>query len=227
MTTANASLESTPFNEDNLEERLIVALLLDTSSSMQGKPIVELIKGLGALEQALKENEKTRKRVELLLITFGGTVTIVDEFVSAETFHAPALVANGGTPMGEAILLALQKMEARKAVYKVHDIDYLRPLMIMISDGEPTDESTWETAVDDLIEHVASKKVHFQAIGVLNANMAVLKQMSPSNEVIKLNDVKNFEDYFKFLSKSVDGARPHDQLTQSQEYAGFASVHAR
>ena len=34
MTTANASLESTPFNEDNLEERLIVALLLDTSSSI-------------------------------------------------------------------------------------------------------------------------------------------------------------------------------------------------
>ena len=94
-------------------------LVLDTSGSMQGQPIDHLNQGLSAFEKQLKHNALAVRRVEVGVITFGaGGVQQVQPFIQARHFVAPTLAADGVTPMGEAVTMALQALRTRKNEYR-------------------------------------------------------------------------------------------------------------
>jgi uncharacterized protein YegL len=227
MAKAQGTLTDTPLNTENVDDRLPIVILADTSNSMKGAPIDELNAGLLVFKEATEGNELAESRLEVLLMTFGGTPLVVNEFTPVVDFQPTSLVAMGGTPMGGALLLALQKIEERKDLYRAHGIDYFRPIMIMITDGEPTDTEVWDSAVEALVNAVVAKKVHFQAIGVEKANMELLSQMSPTISPIKLHAVEKFKDYFEFLSRSSASSDPHGQLAGHDTVASYASVHER
>lgn len=63
---------------DNPEPRCPVALVLDTSGSMQGEPIKELNEGLQQFASALKNDSLASLRVEVAVVTFGGRVRALD-----------------------------------------------------------------------------------------------------------------------------------------------------
>lgn len=147
----------------NPEPRCAAVLLLDTSGSMSGQPIAELNAGLKEFEVALKGDRLISLRVEVAVITFGGSVRCLDvtgdgyretafdaaqAFVSAGYFVAPALTAEGDTPMGEAVQRGLALLRERKEIYKQNALDYYRPWVMLITDGRPTD-SGWEGAPGD------------------------------------------------------------------------------
>jgi len=115
-------------------------LLLDISGSMvaNGK-IKQLNDGLRFFKEDVIADELASKRVDLAIITFGDSVTIAHDFSLMEDFDPPTLKAGGLTPMGEAILKAIDLVEARKLEYKSRGIDYYRPWIFLITDGEPTD----------------------------------------------------------------------------------------
>ena len=98
---------------DNPEPRCACVLLLDNSGSMSGKPIAQLNAGLKQFRKELAGDALAAKRVEIAIITFG-PVKVVQDFVSAEAFQPGELVVDGGTPMGEAILEALELVRLRK-----------------------------------------------------------------------------------------------------------------
>ena len=83
--------------------------------------------------------------MEVAIVTFGGRVTRLIEFVTATKFEPPTLQPIGGTPMGEAINTALDMIEERKASYREHGIAYYRPWAFLITDGEPNDH--WKPVV--------------------------------------------------------------------------------
>ena len=62
---------------DNPEPRCAVVLLLDTSGSMHGQPISELNAGLKEFENALKSDRLASLRVEVAVVTFGGSVKVL------------------------------------------------------------------------------------------------------------------------------------------------------
>jgi uncharacterized protein YegL len=70
---------------DNPEARCPVALLLDTSGSMQGRPIQELNEALRLFSQDLKRDPLASLRVELAVVAFGGQVRALD--VAGEESH--------------------------------------------------------------------------------------------------------------------------------------------
>lgn len=77
---------------DNPEPRCPVALVLDTSGSMHGAPIVELNEGLRAFGEAIRNDNLPALRVEVAVITFGGKVRAINvksDEVSAGTQIAP------------------------------------------------------------------------------------------------------------------------------------------
>ena len=73
----SSSLELAEF-ADNPEPRCPVILVLDTSGSMNGKPINELNEGLHAFSDALKADPLASLRVEVAVVAFGGKVRALD-----------------------------------------------------------------------------------------------------------------------------------------------------
>ena len=158
----------------------LCVLLLDTSSSMEGEPILALNHGLRAFKEDLRKDALASRRVEVAMVTFDSTVEVVQDFITADQFEPPGLTAQGSTLMGQAIHKALDMVSARKAQYKAAGVLYYRPWVFLITDGEPQGES--EKILSEVATRVreeeANKRVAFFAVGVEKANMEKLKTLS-------------------------------------------------
>jgi uncharacterized protein YegL len=182
----------------NPEPRCPCVLLLDVSGSMSGQPIAELNAGLVTFKDELAADALAMKRVEVAIVTFGPTKVELP-FTSATNFYPPNLSSQGDTPMGSAIVQALELVRDRKNEYRQNGISYYRPWVFLITDGGPTD--AWKAAADAVREGEASKQFAFFAIGVKGANMDVLQQISV-REPLSLDALK-FRQLFSWLSSSL------------------------
>lgn len=198
----------------NPDPRCACVLLLDTSGSMSGSAIDALNQGLQAFQLDIQEDALAKRRVEIAIVTFGGSVQKIQDFVAAGSLVAPTLVAGGGTPMGEAIALGLQLVKNRKAEYKASGVLYYQPWIFLITDGEPTDD--WQSAAQMVQSQAASKALAFFAVGVEGANMQILSSIT--QRALKLDGLK-FKELFIWLSQSqkrVSGSKPGEQTPLPQ-----------
>lgn len=202
MSIQPSQLEAAVEFADNPEARCPCVLLLDTSGSMEGPPIDALNQGLQVFRDDICKDPLASRRVEVAIVTFDSTVTVVQDFVTADQFQPPMLSAQGATLMGTAIHKALDMIQARKMQYKAAGVLYYRPWAFMITDGEPQGEPFEVVAqaarrIHDDEEH---KRVAFFAVGVENANMARLSEIVVRTPV-KLRGL-NFAEMFVWLSRS-------------------------
>lgn len=206
----------------NPEPRCPCVLLLDVSGSMTGRPLDELNAGLTLFKDELAADSLAMKRVEIGIVTFG-PVKVEMPFTTAAAFFPPTLQAQGDTPMGAAILEALNMVRDRKQDYRSNGISYYRPWVFLITDGGPTD--AWKAAAEAVREGEASKQFAFFAIGVKGANMDVLRQISSAREPLSLDGMK-FRELFKWLSSSLGSVSKSTVGTDVplSSPAGWASV---
>lgn len=183
---------------DNPEPRCPVVLLLDTSGSMQGLPIQSLNEALHTFREEMRGDPLALKRCEVAVLGFG-PVAVKHEFATVDLFVPPVLEARGDTPMGAAVLQALQMVEARKQSYKANGIAYYRPWVFLITDGAPTDDIS--EAARHLQAAESSGKLAFFAVGVEGADMAALGRLS-TRAPLKLSGLK-FRELFQWLSASM------------------------
>jgi uncharacterized protein YegL len=188
----------------NPEPRCPCVLLLDVSGSMRetagaGVSRIDLLnEGLRAYHTDVTSDPLAAQRVEVSVITFGGAVQTVVPFISAQQFTPPTLTSTGDTPMGAAILQAIEAVTERKRLYKQNGLHYYRPWIFFITDGGPTDE--WKTAAAKVREGEANKAFALFAVGVEGANFDILKQISV-REPLHLKGY-SFREMFKWLSQS-------------------------
>jgi len=213
---------------DNPEPRCPVVLILDRSASMHGEKITQLNDGLQAFSKSVKNDELASLRIEIAIVTFG-PVRVMDvregtneeipadtelAFVIAGDFVPPVLTAMGGTPMGEAVDLALDLLRDRKDIYKANGIDYFRLWIFLITDGFPTDGTRWKDAAERVMQEEERKGLVFFGIGVEHADMKKLAKFSNQRPPAKLQGLA-FGELFQWLSKSVTAvaqAEPGDQI---------------
>lgn len=208
----------------NAIQRTPCVLILDASGSMttigcRGKTkIQELNEGIKTLEEALKNDDAAISRVQLGIISVGGpsnSAEVLMDWTDVENFEAFPLTADGGTPLGTGIRLGLKMIEQVKTDLKTNGINYTRPWMMIITDGEPTDsDSEWNQAIFECKSAEAGKKVEIFTIAVEGANLAKLNQISDRQPVM-LEGVK-FKELFLWLSSSLSAAsksRPGDKLS--------------
>ena len=196
---------------ENTEERCACVLLLDTSYSMQGPRLNELNRSLKQLKAELMEDSLAAKRVELAVVTFG-PVELNTDWTSVDQYYPEELQATGDTPMGEAIERGLDLLDERKQTYKSHGIPYYRPWVILITDGSPTDSTTY--AKQMIADGESHKKFSFFPIGVDDADMNALNDLTSKNQAVKLEGHK-FSEFFSWLSdslKAVSASTPGDVI---------------
>ena len=187
---------------DNTNQRTPCVLVLDVSGSMAGMPIEQLNAGLKTLEAQLKANPMTALRVQLLVILVGGNdeAKVEHEWCDAIDFETPVLEANGTTPLGKGMALALRRVDDQKRAYDANGVSSTRPWILLISDGEPTDLD-WEQVAEQCLTAEANKKVTIYPIGTDSANFDALNRFS-KNGAKKLEGL-NFNELFVWLSRSM------------------------
>lgn len=212
------SFEAVEFAE-NPEPRVPCVFILDISTSMQGARIDELNAGLQVYRDELLADALAAKRVEVAIVTFGGRVTRLVDFVTADNFNPPKLQVIGGTPMGEAIKVALDMIEERKNSYREHGIAYYRPWAFMITDGEPQDH--YKPIIQRVHNGEKQKSFSFFAVGVEGANMQILEEISV-RKPLWLQGMK-FRELFSWLSNSqqaVSRSTPGDEVPLEDPTSG-------
>jgi uncharacterized protein YegL len=186
----------------NPEPRCPCVLLLDTSGSMTGKPIDALNAGLKSFRDSLMKDSLASKRVEIAIVTFESSVTVVQDFVTMDHFSPPVLSTGVLTCMGEGIVKALDLLQERKQRYRKNGVDYYRPWVFMITDGGPTDgPEIIAQATKRIHAEEGSKGVAFFAVGVQGADMGRLQQIAVRAPLML--DGLDFQSMFIWLSRSM------------------------
>lgn len=196
------ALHSTSRNDliDNPSPRCACELVLDISGSMSGEPMRALNAGVQAFVESLKADEMASFSVELSVITAGGRVVEELPFTTACNISGfRSLSASGSTPLGEAVELALKRLEERKAEYKRSGVAYYQPWLVIISDGAPTDQ--WQAAAQKAMALSQGKRLVVLPVGVQGADLSILGQFS--HRGAKPLDGLKFRELFQWLSASM------------------------
>lgn len=181
------------------EPHMACLLLLDTSGSMSGDPIANLNEAINVFKSEVLKDEKTRNIVDIAIVEFNDETNIVQEFVPIEQLNPVELHAGGTTEMGDAILTAINMVDARsKFYYQTGTVPY-KPWIVMISDGGPTDDIT--EAVKKIKDHEESGKVKVFALGVEGYDPQTLHRLA-GKKVMRLQGY-SFEKFFDWLNKSM------------------------
>lgn len=187
---------------DNPTPRVPVSLCLDTSGSMYGAEIAELIKGVNSFYAAVRADDDAHDSAEINVVEFDDTARVIHDFASIERLpEVISLDPGGATAMGAGVNLALDTLESRKAMYSSSGVLYYQPWLVLMTDGGPTDDI--ERAVERVAALVAAKKLTVFPIGIgAAAEMQTLGRFSPGRPPLRLNGLR-FQEFFEWLSKSV------------------------
>ena len=191
------------------DPHMALAFLLDTSSSMSGDPIRELNEGLNRFKVEVCKDPLTRGMLDVAIIEFNSTHSVVQEFGPVEYMEEVNLKATGGTYMAPAIEKALDMVDERSRFYKQSGTAPYKPWVILISDGAPSDDLSG--AISRIKEMEKNGKVSFRSLGVEGYNSKVLHDLC-GPKVIKLTgyDFTEFFDWVNKSMRSVSVTSPHE-----------------
>lgn len=204
MTSQNTPMKQEAYADITAlnEPHMPVLLLLDTSGSMKGAPLQELIQGYHDFITLSAQDANAMKRVDIAVLQFGHEIKLIQDFIplskAAETPDL-TLTAEGRTPMGAAIEKAIQIVRERCRVYDDAGIPRFKPWIFMITDGESTDDL--QNAKELLRQREEIGRLKFFSVGVNGANTEILKTLSP--RVIEATKENQFKSIFNWLSESM------------------------
>ena len=150
----DSSLEDSIEFADNPEPRCPCVLVLDVSGSMRGPRMDTLNQSIREFKTQICEDQLTSIRAEIAIIAFSDHPRIAQEFVTADKFEPKRLGVEGGTKIGIAVVKALDMVEERKRSYRAGGINYYRPIIILITDGHPENDTQQE--IEEARRRVAS-----------------------------------------------------------------------
>ena len=99
-------------------------------------------------------------------------------FTPAFDFHPPIpLQAQGLTPLGEGMRLAMKLVRDRKDELRAQGLPMYCPRILLVSDGAPNDDG-WEQGADAAVAEEKRKGVSVYPVGVKDADMTALSRFS-------------------------------------------------
>lgn len=181
---------------------LPIIVLADTSGSMSVDGKIEALnKALKDMISTFAAESRLRAELQVAVITFGGTAEVHLPLTAAHKIEAfKQLPANGGTPMGEAFLLAAEMIEDKEQIPS----RAYKPVVILISDGHPTDN--FDLGMTKLLNGERSAKATRFAMGIgSDADLSLLGDFAndPEAPVFKAENARDIHRFFKAVTMSV------------------------
>jgi uncharacterized protein YegL len=202
----------------NPTPRVPICLVLDCSPSMSGevsmgasvqqtkpRPIDELNDGIKVLFNAIKEDEVAKYSAEVSIVAFSKLAEEILDFDLITRVHPPIVeleTQQGGTSIGKGVALALSLLDRRKKEYQDAGVDYFQPWLVLMTDGQPTDNTHIEVS-RKVVQLVNNQRLTVFPVGIgEGADMDVLAMFSPKRPPLRLKGLR-FKEFFEWLSKSV------------------------
>jgi uncharacterized protein YegL len=187
-------------------------VLLDTSAAMSStdspslaSPIDLLNRALPTFREQLLCNSAARTSVNMAMITFGGTPALVQDWTNVQDMSIPVLTPAGSAPLGPAILMALDMLEARRAWYRQNFIPSYIPRLIILTEGLPDPDTELTAAIGRLttLQKIAagakSPKLEVYAINIKPDPWVTRQLKSITNRTYELKDMA-FRELFGWMS---------------------------
>jgi len=196
---------------ENIEEvaarTMALFYLFDRSGSMSGKKIASVNYAMRDIPKIIMDVADSAPNANIVVAAAAFSTDVEwltpkpqtpEEFMN--NWHD--ITADGLTSLGAALNSLNEKM-SRKAFLGDNPMGYLAPGIIILSDGEPTDD--WEKPLVELQKNNWFKsaiKIAF-AVGD-DANKQVLAQICGSQEaIITIDDPEKIRSYIKFVTAAV------------------------
>lgn len=196
----------------NVQSKLPVFLVLDSSSSMQGNPIKSLNEALQQFLIEVKEDPMLSQRLEISIIEFNSqSQVLLESKLPTEIDAMPLLEASGSTKLQAGITTTLDLVERRKHQLRQQGATFYRPMVMLISDGAPDSRDDLAQLAEKIKQETNSKKYVFLNFGVGEADMSLLQSLNgyvkgEQLQALKLINTMKFSDLFKWLSDSAKGS---------------------
>lgn len=197
------------------ESHMACLFLLDTSGSMAGEPIEQLVSALNRFKRDVCEDKTTRNVLDVAVVEFNSEVRVVQEFVPVEYMNPVSLEARGGTDMTAGLRTAIDMVIERGRFYHRSGAQPYCPWIVMITDGYPLD------SIDGIAEEIAcldqQNKLRLWSLAVEGADNKLLSRLGHGKRTLVLKGY-DFSGFFDWVNKSMrsisvssPGERPQGQ----------------
>jgi len=191
--------------------RIPTVLVIDTSGGMKAKVrdnqksrISKVNTALGYFERELNENPKTRRQVDLSIVTYGGKPEVAQEFTPAESWSSPILEAKGISPLADGIDLAIDTLAEVREVYIKNKIPYKHPFIWLLTNNRPMmdkNSKRWKITREQLDTGTSSNYFQFCAVCMGSSEFEYINDLVNHTEceatVLQDYNVEAAFDYIK------------------------------
>jgi uncharacterized protein YegL len=181
---------------------LPVIVLADVSGSMSTNGKIDALNdAIKTMVASFAEEDPGRAEIHVGVIAFGkGGARIHQPLQPSTAIQWETVAAAGNTPMGAAFDLVVKMIEDPA---QVPGRAY-RPAIVLISDGEPTDD--WEEPLARLLSSERAAKASRFVLGVGDdADPAMLAKFlaDPTARVYSAHEARQIKNFFRWVTMSV------------------------
>jgi len=193
------------FSAQTSIRRLPIYIILDTSRSMRGEPILAVNSGLQLLKDTLLKDPYAVETAFVSVIEYNTEPRQIVPLTEVISFNPPALEARGWSAMGAALRLLDQRLDEEILTNSEEQKGDYKPQVFLMSDGRPSD--AWKMAVKTL------RKRHTNTLGTIialgcgpKADLETLSQVA--DIVLSTAELTPgvIVSYFKWVSQAINVA---------------------
>jgi len=195
---------------------LPVIIMADVSGSMDVDGKIDVLnQSIAEMYRAFATADAGRGAIHIAVVAFGGDQAYEHQpLTSATEARWTDMAAVGRTPLGAAFELVTEMLTDEQVV----PVRAFHPALILVSDGEPTDE--WEEPLERLLASPRGRSASRLAVGIgselTDRARAVLRRFIADDEqdVFDARDVDRIPAAFRWVTvtvtRRVNSARPNE-----------------